>query len=214
MNMPLQTQIVELKPGPMDPMNVRQITEIIQRDGVMAYPTDTFYGLGASAYSERALQKVYRLKKRDRGKPLSVVISGIEMAEKISVSLPPIFEELSREYWPGPLTLIIKAKPLFPPRILGPAGSLALRLPDVPWLLELVRQMNTPLTATSANISGAKEIADPGEVIRIFRWKVDLIVDGGPTPGGLPSTIVDLTSEKPRILREGAIPESRLRRYL
>jgi L-threonylcarbamoyladenylate synthase len=214
MNIPRQTRIVELKPGPVDLGKVRQIIETIQRDGVIAYPTDTFYGLGASAYSERAIQKIYRLKKRDRRKPLSVVIAGIEMAEKIAVSLPPIFEELSREFWPGALTLVIKAKPLFPPRVLGPEGSLALRLPDVPWLLELVRQMNTPLTATSANISGAKEIADPDEVIRIFRGKVDLIVDGGHTSGGLPSTIVDLTLEKPRILREGTIPESRLRRYL
>lgn len=180
----------------------------------MVYPTNTFYGLGACAYSESAVRKVYGLKKRDRGKPLSVVVSGIGMAKEIATSLPPVFEGLSRAFWPGPLTIVIKSNPLFPAGLLGPGGTLALRLPDVPWLLELVRKLDAPLTATSANISGKKEIADPVEVIRIFRGKVDLIVDGGPTPGGLPSTIVDVTGEEPRILREGAIPKSQLLRYL
>jgi L-threonylcarbamoyladenylate synthase len=212
--MPKQTQIIEIKPGPVDAAKIAKIADILHKDGVMAYPTDTFYGLGAGAYSERAIRKIYLLKKRERGKPLSVVISGIDMAEKVAASLPPAFSDLSRKFWPGPLTLVIKAKPLFPPQMLGPGGSLALRLPDVPWLLELVRQMDVPITATSANISGDKEIDTREEVIEIFSGKVDLIVDGGKTPGGLVSTIVDLTSAKPRVLREGAVPSERLRRYL
>jgi L-threonylcarbamoyladenylate synthase len=212
--MPKQTQIIEIKPGPVDAAKIAKIADILHKDGVMAYPTDTFYGLGAGAYSDRAIRKIYLLKKRERGKPLSVVISGIDMAEKVAASLPPAFSDLSRKFWPGPLTLVIKAKPLFPPQMLGPGGSLALRLPDVPWLLELVRQMDVPITATSANISGDKEIDTRGEVIEIFSGKVDLIVDGGKTPGGLVSTIVDLTSAKPRVLREGAVPSERLRRYL
>jgi len=212
--MSLQTKIIKLGPGALDPEAMSHMARIILADGVMAYPTDTFYGLGVCAYSEPAVQKVYALKQRDRGKPLSVVVSGVEMAREIAVSLPPAFGELSREFWPGPLTIVIKAHPLFPAGLLGPGATLALRLPDVPWLLELVGRMNAPLTATSANISGRKEIADPRQVIRIFRGKVDLIVDGGRTAGGLPSTIVDATSPKPRILREGAIPIRRLRRYL
>ncbi len=212
--MPKQTQVIEIKPGPVDAAKIAKIADILRKDGIMAYPTDTFYGLGAGAYSERAIRKIYLLKKRERGKPLSVVISGIEMAEKVAASLPPAFSSLSRIFWPGPLTLVIKAKPLFPPAMLGPGGSLALRLPDVPWLLELVRQMDVPITATSANISGEKEIDTREEVIEFFSGKVDLIVDGGKTPGGLASTIVDLTSAKPRVLREGAVPSDRLRRYL
>jgi L-threonylcarbamoyladenylate synthase len=212
--MPKQTQVIEIKPGPVDAAKIAKIADILRKDGVIAYPTDTFYGLGAGAYSQRAIRKVYLLKKRERGKPLSVAISGIDMAEKVAIFLPPAFSDLSRKFWPGPLTLVIKAKPLFPPQMLGPGGSLALRLPDVPWLLELVRQMDVPITATSANISGEKEIDSREEVIEIFSGKVDLIVDGGKTPGGLASTIVDLTSSKPRVLRAGAVPSERLRRYL
>jgi L-threonylcarbamoyladenylate synthase len=212
--MPKQTYIIEIKPGPVDAEKTAKIAGILRRDGVMAYPTDTFYGLGAGAYSERAVRKIYALKKRERGKPLSVVVSGIDMAEKVAASLPTAFLDLSRKFWPGPLTLVIKAKPLFPPEMLGPAGSLALRLPDVPWLLELIREMDVPITATSANISGEKEIESREEVIEVFRGRVDLIVDGGKTPGGLPSTIVDLTSRKPRVLRKGAVTLERLRPYL
>jgi len=212
--MPKQTQVIEIKPGPVDAAKIAEIADILRKEGIMAYPTDTFYGLGAGAYSETAVRKIYLLKKRERGKALSVVISGVDMAEKVAASLPPAFLDLSRKFWPGPLTLVVKAKPLFPPAMLGPGGSLALRLPDVPWLLELVRQMDVPLTATSANISGEKEIDSREEVIEVFSGKVDLIVDGGKTPGGLPSTIVDLTSDKPRILREGAVPSERLRPYL
>jgi len=208
------TQIIELRRGPLDAAKIAKIVAVIRTGGVMVYPTDTFYGLGAGAYSETAVRKVYSLKKREKGKPLSVVVSGIEMAEKIAAFLPPSFLGLSRAFWPGPLTLVIKAKPLFPNEMLGPGGSLALRLPDVPWLLELVRRTDIPITATSANISGKKEIDSGKEVIEVFKGKVDLIVDGGKTPGGLPSTIVDLTSEKPRVLREGAIPSERLRPYL
>jgi L-threonylcarbamoyladenylate synthase len=212
--MPKQTQVIEIKPGPVDAAKIAKIADILRKDGIMAYPTDTFYGLGVGAYSETAIRKIYLLKKRERGKPLSVVVSGIDMAEKVAASLAPAFSDLSRKFWPGPLTLVIKAKPLFPPQMLGPGGSLALRLPDVPWLLELVRQMDAPITATSANISGEKEIDSREEVIEAFSGKVDLIIDGGKTPWGLASTIVDLTSDKPRILREGAVPSERLRRYL
>jgi len=212
--MPKPTHIIEVKPGPFDAAKMGKIADILRKDGVMAYPTDTFYGLGAGAYSRVAVRKIYLLKRRERGKPLSVVVSGVDMAERVAASLPPVFSDISRKFWPGPLTLVIKAKPLFPPVMLGPGGSLALRLPDMPWLLELVRQMDVPLTATSANLSGEKEIDSGEEVIEAFNGKVDLIIDGGKTPGGLPSTIMDLTSEKPRILREGAVPSERLCRYL
>ncbi len=212
--MPLQTTLIKVKPGFVEPGVVGRISEIILKEGVMAYPTDTFYGLGASAYSERAVQKIYLLKQRERGRPLSVVISGIDMAENVAALLPPAFWQLSQAFWPGPLTLVIKARPLFPPEMLGPGGSLALRLPDVPWLLDLVRLTNIPVTATSANISGEKEIDSGHEVVKAFMGKVDLIVDGGTTPGGLASTVVDLTADRPRILREGAVPREHLMRYL
>jgi L-threonylcarbamoyladenylate synthase len=212
--MPLKTRILRIATEAIDEPELALISDILRGEGVMVYPTETFYGLGALAFSEKAVRKVYRLKRREKGKPLSVVISDFAMAENISLPLPPLFRTITREFWPGPLTLVVKAKPLFPLEILGPGGSLAMRIPGTIWLRDLVRRLGIPITATSANISGEGEISRPEEVVKIFQGKVELIIDGGPTLGGLPSTIVDLTSEKPRLVRAGAVSLSRLQKYL
>jgi len=209
-----KTQIIRINPSLVEAEKIKIIGHILSREGVIAYPTDTFYGLGANSFSKRAIRRIYRLKKRKESKPLSVIISDLEMLERIVSSIPSSFFALATEFWPGPMTLILKAGPSFPEEMLGPAQSLGVRLPALSWLRELVRSVGFPLTATSANISGEKEISDPQEVIRIFKDKVDLIIDGGKTQGGLPSTIVDLTSEKPKIIREGAIPRSKFMKYL
>ncbi|MDP2914179.1 MAG: L-threonylcarbamoyladenylate synthase [Candidatus Aminicenantes bacterium] len=209
-----KTQIIKIDQGAITPDALRSISGILQGGGVLAYPTETFYGLGALASSEKGIAKVYRLKRRDRGKPLSIVISDVKMAEEIALSMPPVFRALAGEFWPGPLTLVLTAKAVYPSALLGPGGSLAMRVPGVPWLRDLVRYLGVPITATSANISGHGEISDPEKIVQEFRGKVDLIVDGGPTPGGLPSTIVDLTLDRPRILRAGAVSAAALRKYL
>jgi L-threonylcarbamoyladenylate synthase len=208
------TRIFKIDRGALRPDELALVTRILGDDGVMAYPTETFYGLGASAVSETAVEKIYDLKQRDRGKPLSVVISDFAMAERYSESLPPLAAKLAGKFWPGPLTLVLRAKPVFPGRMLGSGGTLALRVPPVPWLLELVHALGHPLTATSANLSGEVEISDPANIIPLFRGKLDLIIDGGRTPGGLTSTIVDLTSYPPRILRPGAVPSVLLQDFL
>lgn len=120
--MPINTRIVKIHSATLDQGQLKLVSDILLKDGDMAYPTETFYGLGALALSEKAIQKIYRLKKRGRGKPLSVVICDFGMAEDIAAALPPLFRALSREFWPGPLTLVVKAKPLFPPSMLGPEG--------------------------------------------------------------------------------------------
>jgi len=212
--MAVETRVIRIDQGGIAPADVLLISEVLRDDGVLVYPTETFYGLGALASSGKAIQKVYLLKSRDRGKPLSIVISDTAMAEESAASIPPLFRVLAREFWPGPLTLVLKVRPVFPADILGPGGTLAMRVPGVPWLRELIHSLGEPITATSANISGAAEISDPAKVVQEFRGKAGLIVDGGPTPGGLPSTIVDLTSDRPRILRAGAVPAAALRKYL
>jgi L-threonylcarbamoyladenylate synthase len=190
------------------------VSRVLSLGGVIAFPTDTFYGLGALAFSGKGIKRVYRLKRRDEGKPLSVVISDMRMARDISSSLPPLFITLGREFWPGPLTLIVKTRPIFPEQMLGPGGTLGMRIPDVSWLRNLVRRLGAPLTATSANISGEGEISEPEKIIKAFRGKVDGIIDGGRTPGGWPSTVVDLSSKIPRVLRDGGVPASLVAKYL
>jgi L-threonylcarbamoyladenylate synthase len=210
----MKTKILKMEGENIGPEPLVMISDILDGDGVMAYPTETFYGLGVLALSEKAIEKVYRLKERERGKPLSVIIADLAMAEKIAVSLPPLFLTLAGEFWPGPLTLVVQAKLLFPSNMLGRDRSLAMRVPAVSWLRALVRHLGAPITATSANISGQREISTSDDVIAAFQGTVDLIIDGGRTPGGRPSTIVDLTGARPLILRAGAVPASALRKYL
>jgi L-threonylcarbamoyladenylate synthase len=210
----MKTKILKMGGENIGPEPLAMISDILDGDGVMAYPTETFYGLGVLALSEKAIEKVYRLKERERGKPLSVIISDLAMAEKIAASLPPLFRLLAGEFWPGPLTLIVRAKPLFPSNLLGRDRSLAMRVPAVSWIRDLVRHLGAPITATSANISGQREISTSDDVIAAFQGTVDLIIDGGRTPGGRPSTIVDLAGARPLILRPGAVPASALWKYL
>lgn len=183
---------------------------ILAGGGIAAFPTDTFYGLGGSALSARAVDGVYTLKGRPRGKPLPIVVADREMAETVAAPrLPEAFGRLAEELWPGPLSLIVRAGPVLPPAMLGPGGTVAMREPALPWLRSLLRRCG-PLISTSANLSGESETDDPAEVRRLFDGRVDLIIDGGRTPGGAASTMVDLTGVEPALLRAGAVPWDRV----
>jgi L-threonylcarbamoyladenylate synthase len=210
---PMKTTILKIDPESVEDEVLETMTEILLNDGIMAYPTETFYGLGAVCLSKTAARKIYLLKEREAGKPLSLIASDMDMVAGVTAELPAVYFSLAEEFWPGPLTLILKAAPTYPPELAGPGPSLAIRIPPVNWIRRLTGGLGVPITATSANISGEKEISKGNEVRKLFKGKVELIVDGGITPGDFPSTIVDLTTEKPRILREGAIPLSSLARF-
>jgi len=209
-----QTQIIRVNTEIIEHDKIKTITDILKQDGVIIYPTDTFYGLGANCFSEKAVRRIYRHKKREPTRALSVVISDFGMVEKIAADIPSIFKRISDEFWPGPLTLILKASNRLPRDLVGKGKTVGVRMPALYWLRKLVKKAGFPVTATSANISGREETNDPKNVIKTFQGKVDLIVDGGKTKGILPSTVLDLTTVKLKILREGAIPISRLRKYL
>jgi len=210
----LKTRIIIVDPMKVEAPKIRIIVGILSREGVIAYPTDTYYGLGANCYLDRAVKRIYELKKRQSSKPLPVLVADIGMARRIASELPPSFDSLASEFWPGPLTVVLKAAAFLPDRLVGTQRSIGVRLPAVPWIRELIGQADFPLVATSANISGQGEIASAEKVIEVFNHRVDLIVNGGETPGRLPSTVVDLTSGKVILIREGAIPKSSLSRYL
>jgi L-threonylcarbamoyladenylate synthase len=209
----MKTQILKLNPAEIDPEKIRIIAGTISRDGVIVYPTDTFYGLGAGCFSGKAVRRIFRLKKRPFAKALPVLISDPAMARGIAASIPPVFDELTASFWPGPLTLVLHAARHLPGELVGPGRTIGVRMPAVAWLRELVSEMGVPITATSANISGEGEIASSERVIQVFRNRVELIVDGGEAPAGRLSTVVDLTLDKPRLVREGALPEEKLRKY-
>ncbi len=212
--MPVKTRIIKIHPHVIEQEHIEAAAKVLKNEGIIVYPTDTFYGLGASCYSKAAIHKIRSLKKRDPQKPLSIVVSSLDMLQSVVTDLPPLFKVLSSKFWPGPLTLILSASTRLPGELLSSKETIGVRLPAHPWLMELVKYSASPITATSANLSGEKEITSPENAVDIFSGKVDLIVDGGTAQAKLPSTVVDLTLEKPKILRKGAVSEEALIKYM
>ncbi len=210
----IETRTIRISPLEANADLLREAAAALRGHAVAAYPTETFYALGAAAFSRKAVARIYRLKGRDAGKALSVVVSDLDMVREIAAALPEGFVPLAGEFWPGPLTLVLPAAPGVPEFLAGPGRTIAVRVPPLAWLRSLVRELGEPLTATSANLAGEPEISDPGAVTEAFGGRIELVVDAGPSPGGLPSTIVDLASATPRILREGKVPRDRIEAFL
>ena len=210
----MKTRIVKVSPEVIAIDKIEEIVSVLREDGIIVYPTETFYGLGANGFSATAIKKVYCLKKRAPRKPISVVISDLAMLRQIVSGDFSSFQHLISAFWPGPMTIILRASSAVPDELLGQKGTIGVRLTAHPWVRALVHQARFPITATSANISGKTPISDPEKARESFEGAVDLVVDGGKTEGHLPSTVVDLSGEQPRLVREGAIPLSRLKKHL
>lgn len=210
----LKTKIITIDPEKIEEDKLEVACKILKKEGIVVYPTETYYGLGAGCFFRRAVKQIYGLKKRDGVKPMSVVISDIGMLNSIVAEIPPLFPALAADFWPGPLTMIFKATPQIPQELLGSGNTVGVRLPSHPWLRALVKGAGFPLIATSANVSEQKEISEPDRVISEFEGKVELIINGGKTPGKFPSSVIDLSLDNPKILRDGAVPASELKKYL
>jgi L-threonylcarbamoyladenylate synthase len=179
--------------------------DIIERGGVLAFRTDTFYGLGANPFDREAVRAVNELKGRE-GKPILVVVSDIEHAEELVGAKTRLFERLTAHFWAGALTLVAPAREGLPEELTAGTGTVGVRLPDDDEVRNFVRACGGALTATSANRAGEAPARTAGEVFRAFPTGLDLIVDGGETRAAQPSTVVDVTGEEARLIREGAIP--------
>jgi tRNA threonylcarbamoyl adenosine modification protein (Sua5/YciO/YrdC/YwlC family) len=178
-------------------------------------PTDTFYGLAADPFNLRAVDRVYEIKTRSRHKPLSLLIESVDQAEELALSLPEEFQMLTRRYWPGPLTVIVRAGSRLPLKVTANTGNVALRVPNSKIALAVVKAAGIPITATSANLSGASECTTAEAVRDQLQDRISIIVDGGKSPREVASTIVDLTDGEARwrILREGAIPSQEISQF-
>ncbi|MBU4321252.1 MAG: threonylcarbamoyl-AMP synthase, partial [Nitrospinae bacterium] len=164
--------------------------------------------LGVKFDKEVSLRKLYELKKRPKEKPMPLIIGNRASLSMIAVFVNEIAESLMDKFWPGPLTLLLEAKKGLSPYLTADTGRIAVRIPGESAALYLVREAGFPITATSANPSGIPPAEDADSVIRYFGKKIDMVIDGGRTAGGLPSTIVDAAGESIKIVREGAIPRS------
>jgi L-threonylcarbamoyladenylate synthase len=182
-----------------------QAAMILRDGGLVAFPTESFYGLGANALDPRAVERVFSVKGRSESKPLLVLVDSVAMAERLVSELPAGALELMTRHWPGALTLVLKAAAHVPDRLTAGTGTIGLRVPAHPVALALVRTAQRAVTAPSANPSGALPPTTALEVRRYFEGAVDLILDGGATAGGAGSTIADCTVWPPRILRQGPV---------
>jgi L-threonylcarbamoyladenylate synthase len=182
---------------------LEEAVAVLRAGGILAYPTETFYALGARFDDEAALERIFALKGRPAGKPLSLIISSPDMLSLVARSVPDIARPLMRRFWPGPVTIAFPAKEgLY--RHVTSGGKVAVRVPGESFGLSLVRSAGFPVTATSANLSGFPPAGDAEAVRNMFPGGIDLLVDGGKTPGGLPSTVLDVTGGAVDILRHGA----------
>jgi L-threonylcarbamoyladenylate synthase len=186
---------------------VKYAADQIRAGEVLGMPTDTFYGLAADPFNLRAVDRVYDIKTRSRHKPLSLLIESVDQAEELAKSLSEEFYALARKYWPGPLTIIVKAGSRLPLKVTANTGNVALRVPNAKIPLAVVMAAAIPITATSANLSGASECTSAEQVRDQLEGRISIIVDGGTSPRDIASTIVDLSDEEARwrIIREGAI---------
>jgi len=181
--------------------------EVLRMGGIVAYPTETFYALGAMASSEEALSKLFSLKERGAEKAASLIIGTPSDADRLAAEVTPLAKKLMAAYWPGPLTLVLRAAEGLSSYITK-EDTVALRVPGDSFALRLARAAGFPITATSANPAGEPPSVTADEVERYFKDSVNLLIDGGPAPGGEPSTIVDATSDTPRVLRQGELKVS------
>ncbi len=177
--------------------------EILRRGGLVAFPTDTVYGVGALAFDEKAVESIYAAKDRPIEKAIPILIGGPEDLDKITVEVPPIAAKLAARFWPGPLTLVIPKHPKLPD-VVSASPTVGVRVPDHPVARALLRAAG-PMAVTSANISGQASPKTAEEVSRQLNGRIPLILDGGETPGGVPSTVVNCLGTEPVILREGPV---------
>ena len=196
--------------GRPDRRTLPRAAAILRDGGIVAYPTDTLYGLAANPGSAAAMAQLYRIKGRPVDLAIPLIASGIAQIEAAGGALGPATRRLADAFWPGPLTLVIPAWPGLDPSVHAGRGTVAIRVPDHPVARMLAALCGWPITSTSANRSGAPATRDPGEVRRVLGDELDAIIDAGPSPGGPPSTIVDASGVVPRLVRAGAVPWDRV----
>jgi L-threonylcarbamoyladenylate synthase len=188
--------------------------EVIQAGGVIVYPTETVYGIGGDAFNPSAGDRVHVAKQRRERKPLLILIPDRVSVSLLSQEIPQAALELMEAFWPGPLTLVLSASSKVPAEVTQGTGSVGMRVPSSPLCTKLLRLAGTPIISTSANISGDIPCHSVDEIENVLKPHIDLLLDAGPLRASEPSTVVDVTTDIPRLLRGGAIAAEELRTVL
>lgn len=199
------TRVVRVDAAAPDLGVMRQAAQLLRAGGLVAFPTETFYGLGAAALDPAAARRVFVVKGRPASMPLLLLVDSRAMVASVAAEIPPRASELMDRHWPGALTLVLRATPRVPTEVTAGTGTVGVRVPAHAVARALVRALGEPVTAPSANPSGAAPPVTAAEVLAQLDGAIDLILDAGATPGGVPSTVLDVTVEPPRVIRQGAV---------
>ncbi len=186
-----------------------EAAQCLRSGGIVAIPTDTVYGLGADPFNASAVQKLYTFKGRPDGKPIPLILSSVEDIHSVAQNLPEFFFHLTDRFWPGGLTIVVESKDLLPVLTAG-GNTVGVRIPDNPLLLQILQAFGGPMAITSANLSGELPATSVQEIGEELASRIDVIVDGGKTPGPVPSTVYDISVSPPIIRRHGVISEETL----
>ena len=195
-----------MPPSESSVMNVDHAVECLRRGGVVSFPTDTLFALGADALSPQALRRVIEIKGRRPAMGLPLLIADSADLDTIAIDIPEVARELALRFWPGPLTLVVKKAPHIPALVTGNRDSVAVRVPNHPLAIVLIDRLGGPVTGTSANLTGGPDPLSAKQVCEFLGTACDLVLDGPPPPDGIRSTIVDVSGRWPRLIRAGAVP--------
>ncbi len=190
--------------------NIESALSALRAGEAIVFPTETFYGVGVDALNRRALERLFQLKGRDPGKPVGLIAADLEMVARVAVEIPPAARRLATRFWPGPLTIVLPARPELARELTNREGGVGIRVSPHPIALELTRRLGSPLTATSANLAGQSPARTLNEAWQAFGEAIAAYVDGGTLRGELPSTVVALQGATIKILRPGALTEDQL----
>ncbi|MFH1450022.1 MAG: L-threonylcarbamoyladenylate synthase [bacterium] len=209
MNKAVKTKVISINPEDIEISKLKLVVSELKKGKVIVFLTDTLYGLGVDFENHEAVKRIFQIKERSIDKPLLLLISEISEVSKLAINISPSLYELMSKFWPGPLTLVLKAKrKIF--GITSDDGKIALRMPNSPMALTLIKYFNKPLTAPSANLSEKENLLTEEEIERVFEGKVDLIVKGGRCKSEKPSTLLDCSNRTPVLLREGVLSFSEI----
>ncbi|NOZ56082.1 MAG: threonylcarbamoyl-AMP synthase [Calditrichaeota bacterium] len=197
-----------------DPGVVREAAAVLRSGGVIVYPTETLYGLGADARNPEAVHRVFEIKQRPPDRAVTVILGGEDMLGQVVSAVPELARKLAEVFWPGPLTLVLPARRDLPDLLLAGGSTIGVRVPGDYLCRALSRELGGPITATSANISGGPDLINPEEIERVLGDRVDLLIDAGPARSRVPSTVALVTDTGVRILREGRITAEELRKVV
>ena len=196
-----RTRLLKVDPASPEPALIHEAAALLRRGGLVAFPTETVYGLGANLQDPQAIQELYQVKQRPFEKQATLHIADFKQVEAEKVTVSPLAWELMRKFWPGPLTLVLGRHD---------GTTIGFRMPGHPVALALLKEAGVPVVAPSANLSGQEPALTAEQVMQMFEGKIDAVLDGGPAQSGVSSAVVDLASSPPRMLREGALsPEIR-----